>query len=215
LRETSSETVADLSFPLPEDGASLRALVQALLAERQQQQRQAEDQQRHIEEQQDHLAEQQRRAEEQQRLLAEQQRLAEEQRQKAVQLPAELLRLQVELERYKEWYYGPRADRLRSANELAQLLLNFAVEWDQKPLPADNREPQTEPDKELRRVQRRKGRRDLARFENLPVTTQFYELSAAERACPGCGQERQEIGSEERPLRTPPACAQKVCLRAL
>src|SRR5947209_15033669 len=102
----------------------------------------------------------------------EQTRRAEELQRRADDLHLELLRLQVELERYKKWYYGPRADRLRSANELAQLLLNFAVEWDQKPLPADNREPQTEPKEELRRVQRRKGRRDLARFENLPVTTQ-------------------------------------------
>jgi transposase len=29
------------------------------------------------------------------------------------------------------------------------------------------------------------------------VTTQFYELSAEERACPGCGEERKEIGAEE------------------
>jgi transposase len=46
-------------------------------------------------------------------------------------------------------------------------------------------------------VQRRPGRRNLARFEDLPVTTHVYELSAAERACSGCGQERKEIGAEE------------------
>jgi len=58
----------------------------------------------------------------------------------------------------------------------------------------DSEQP-TEPAE--RRVQRRKGRRDLARFENLPVTTQVYELSEAERACPGCGQPRKEIGADE------------------
>ena len=122
---------------------------------------------------------------------------AEEQRQKAAQLEAELLRVQLELERYKKWYYGPRADRLHSTGELAQLLLQFSEELDRKPVAADSFEPQTESSNELRRVRRRKGRRDLARFENLPVTTHVYELSAAERACPGCGHERNEIGAEE------------------
>ncbi|HSU30784.1 MAG TPA: IS66 family transposase [Bryobacteraceae bacterium] len=123
---------------------------------------------------------------------------AEEQRQKAAQLQAELLHLQLELERYKRWYYGPRADRLHTAGELAQLLLQFAEELEQQPVAADERLGlPTEPDQALRRVKRRKGRRDLARFENLPVTTHVYELNEAERACPGCGQERNEIGAEE------------------
>jgi transposase len=175
----------DSQFPhLPEDRESLRVLVQGLLRERDQNKQQADAQQR--------------RAEEQQRLLAEQQSLAEEQRRKAAQLEAELLRVQLELERYKKWYYGPRADRLRTAGELAQLLLQFAEELDRKPVAADELVgPPAEPDQALRRVKRRRGRRDLARFENLPVTTQVYELNEAERACPGCGQARKEIGSEE------------------
>jgi transposase len=49
----------------------------------------------------------------------------------------------------------------------------------------------------LRRVRRRKGRRNLADFENIPVTTHVHELGAEERACPCCGAERQEIGAEE------------------
>lgn len=132
-----------------------------------------------------------------QQQLEQQQRRAEEQSRHTAQLQTELLRLQVELERYKRWYYGSRADRLRATGELAQLLLQFAEELDQKPIPANDREQPTEPEKELRRVQRRKGRRNLARFENLPVTTHVYELSEAERACPGCGQQRKEIGVEE------------------
>jgi zinc-finger binding domain of transposase IS66 len=54
-----------------------------------------------------------------------------------------------------------------------------------------------EPEYELRRVKRRPGRRPLANFENLPVTTQVYELRGKERLCPSCGVERQEIGGEE------------------
>ena len=50
---------------------------------------------------------------------------------------------------------------------------------------------------ELRREKRRKGRRNLANFENQRVTTHVYELSEEERACPCCGLERKEIGSDE------------------
>jgi transposase len=152
---------------LPEDHAALQRLVQALRRERDQYQQQLEEQQRRAEEQSRHTA----------------------------QLQTELLRLQVELERYQKWYYGPHADRLRTPGERAQLLLQFAEELDQKPTVAADAEQPTEPVE--RRVQRRKGRRDLARFEDLPVTTHVHELSETERACPGCGQERKEIGAEE------------------
>ena len=90
---------------LPEDREALRALVQSLWRERDQHRQQA----------------------------AEQQHRAEEQSRKTAQLEAELLRLQVELERYKRWYYGPRTDRLRTAGELAQLLLQFGEELDRSP----------------------------------------------------------------------------------
>lgn len=107
------------------------------------------------------------------------------------------LRLQVELDSYKKRYYGPRADQLQSAGDLAQLLLGFAQELDRKPINPDDVRPHSEPQEELRRVKRRKGRRNLANFENLPVTTHVHELSAAERACPCCGIERKEIGTDE------------------
>ena len=108
-----------------------------------------------------------------------------------------MLRLQLELERYKKWYYGPRADRLQSSGDVAQMLLDFAGELDRKPVHPDDVPPAAEPAEELRRVRRRKGRRNLANFENLPVTTHVHELSAEERACPCCGVERQEIGADE------------------
>ncbi len=166
----------DSQLLLPDDNDALRALVQSLLCERDQHKQQAQEHKQQVD---------------------QHKREAEEQRRQTAQLEAELLRLQLELERYKKWYYGPRADRLRTAGDLAQLLLHFAEELDQKPVPAEAIEPQTEPEEEPRRVTRRKGRRNLARLENLPVTTHVYELSPAERACPGCGQQRQEIGAEE------------------
>jgi transposase len=122
---------------------------------------------------------------------------AEAQAQRAEELGVELLRLQLELERYKKWYYGPRADRLQSSGDLAQMLLTFAEERDRRPVNPDDVPSSGEPAEELRRVKRGKGRRNLANFENLPVTTQVHELNAAARACPCCGIEREEIGTDE------------------
>lgn len=48
-----------------------------------------------------------------------------------------------------------------------------------------------------RRVKRRKGRRRIADFENLPVTTHVHELSAEERKCRCCGIERRQIDQED------------------
>lgn len=124
-----------------------------------------------------------------------QEKRAEAQSKRADELYLENLCLQVELARYKKATYGPRADRL-SESQLAQMLLEFAEAFDQKPIHLEDL-PQAEPEPERRRVKRRKGRRALANFANLPVNTQVYELSAEQRLCPGCGVERNEIGSEE------------------
>jgi transposase len=133
----------------------------------------------------------------QKRRFEEQRRRVEEQQQRADDLHVENLRLQLELERFKKWYYGPRADRLQSSGDLAQLLLNFFEELERKPVHPDDIPAHAESEEELRRVKRRRGRGQLANFENLPITTHVYELSAKERACPCCGVERKEIGAEE------------------
>jgi DNA repair exonuclease SbcCD ATPase subunit len=161
---------------LPKDSESLKAVIRSLLQERDREKRRAEEQQRRAE---------------------EQQRRAEEQKLRAEQLHIEMLRLQQELERYKKWYYGPRADRLATGGDVAQLLLDFAANLDSKPVHPEDVSAAAAPAEELRRVRRRKGRRNLANFENLPVTTQVHELSAAQRACPCCGLERREIGADE------------------
>src|SRR6202522_3898756 len=116
---------------------------------------------------------------------------------RAEELYLQNLRLQLELERYKKWYYGPRADRLSSSQDLAQILLEFGEQLEAKPVQPEDVPSQAEPEYELRRVKRRRGRRNLANFENLPVTTQVYELSAEQRQCPCCGVERKEIGADE------------------
>ena len=83
--------------------------------------------------------------------------LAEHEARRNDELRVEMLRLQLELERYKKWYYGPRADRLQSSGDLAQMLLNFADELDRKPVNSDDLPSRTEAQEELRRVKRRKG----------------------------------------------------------
>jgi transposase len=112
-------------------------------------------------------------------------------------LYVEVLRLKTELDRYKKARYGPRVDQLQSMDQLAQLLLEFAEQLESKPVNPDDVPSGAEPQKELRGVKRRKGRRHLADFNHLPVTTHVYELSAEQRACCCCGLERKEIGTDE------------------
>jgi transposase len=127
----------------------------------------------------------------------EQKLQAQQQTKRAEELYLQNLRLQLELERYKKWYYGPRADRLATSEDLAQVLLDFGEQLQKKPIHPEDVPTQGEPEYELRRVKRRPGRRHLANFENLPVTTQVYELSAEPRLCPCCGVERKEMGADE------------------
>jgi transposase len=150
---------------LPQDRASLEAIVRSLLLEREQQKQRAEAE-----------------------IVGE--------RKRADELHLENLRLQLELQRYKKWRYGPRADRLTN-EEMAQAVLEFGEELQCKPIHPEDVPARAEPEYELRRVKRRPGRRHLANFENLPVTTQIYELSAQERICPCCGMARKEIGADE------------------
>jgi transposase len=108
------------------------------------------------------------------------------------------MRLEVELLRLKKWYYGPRADTLANCGEVAQMLLGFAQELESRPLdaqdlPAEAEAAQADP-KDIRRV--RPGRRNLADFDQLPLTRKEYDLPEQDKSCPCCGQERQKIGSD-------------------
>src|SRR6202795_773672 len=161
---------------IPQDREALEAMVRSLILEREEQRQRVE-----------HESE---RAND---LHGESLR----QRKRADELYLENLRLQLELQRYKKWYYGPRADRLATSADLAQALLEFGKQRQNKPIHPEERLPKAEPEYELRRVKRRRGRRNLANIENLPVTTQVYELSAEQRLCPCCGVERTEIGADE------------------
>ena len=121
---------------LPEDPTALKELLRTALAERDR-------------------AEQ--RAREHHTLAQEKTALAAQQRQRADALYIENLRLQLQLERFRKWYYGPRADRLRSSGEMAQALLDFGEELAERPVPAKEPVAASEPADELRRVKRRRG----------------------------------------------------------
>ena len=96
---------------LPEDPAALKALLRAAQAERDRAEQRA--------------AEHAQRAEAQAALAQEKAALAAQQTQRADELYLENLRLQLQLERYQKWYYGPRADRLKTRQELGQALLRL------------------------------------------------------------------------------------------
>ena len=115
-------------------------------------------------------------------------------------LEVEKLRLEMELLRFKKWYYGPRADDLQHHTDAAQLLLAFATDLESRPLEPQDLSPQSDPagtdPKTVRRV--RKGRRDLAAFDNLPVIRHVHDLSEDQKPCPCCGEVRQKIGHVNR-----------------
>jgi transposase len=118
------------------------------------------------------------------------------------QVELEKLRIEVELLRLKKLYYGPRADRLTQLGDVNQLLLEFAADLESRPVnPADVggvSEEQVKSEGEasatIRRV--RRGRRNLAAFDHLPVTRKVHDLPDDEKPCPCCGNLRQKIGEE-------------------
>jgi len=127
----------------------------------------------------------------------QQQNRADNLQKKSDDLYIENLRLQVQVDRFKRWYYGPRADRLSTVLELGQMLLAFGEEFDSKPVNKEDFPADEKPDESPRRIRKPRGRRNLENFGKLPVQEHVYELSEAERACPCCGKERKEIGADE------------------
>ena len=108
------------------------------------------------------------------------------------------LRAETELLRLKKWYYGRKADTLASQGDVAQLLLGFGAQLEARPvdlddIPADVNLQAVET-KTVRRVKR--GRRNLADFDQLPVIRQEHDLPEEHKPCPCCGEIRQRIGQE-------------------
>jgi hypothetical protein len=140
---------------LPQDREALETLVRSLILEREQQRQRVEQESKRANDLQGETLRQRKRADE---------------------LHLENLRLQLELQRYKKWYYGPRADRLATSADLAQALLDFGEQLQARSVHPEDVPPKTESEYELRRVKRRRGRRNLVNFEKLPVTTQVFAV---------------------------------------
>jgi transposase len=168
---------------LPDDAASLKAMLVSLMAAHEQEKQRAEQQAQ--------------RAEAQEQRAHQQQHRAEVLQKKSDEMYIKMLRLQVEVDRFKRWYYGPRADRLSTALELGQMLLTFGEEFDSKPINKEDLPAGEKQEEHPRRVRKARGRRNLESFNHLPVQEHVYELSEAERACSCCGKTRAEIGAEE------------------
>jgi transposase len=124
-------------------------------------------------------------------------RLAELHKQHEAQLAElelEKLRLQHQLALLAKRCYGPRADRV----DLGQLLLGFAEQLESRPVDEQDLPPGSQDAdadrKSLRRV--RRGRRDLAAFDRLPLVRCEHDLAEEHKPCPCCGQVRQRIGQE-------------------
>jgi transposase len=117
---------------------------------------------------------------------------AQELEAKAQRLEVEKLRMEVELLRLKKWYYGPRADKL----EVGQLLLDFAVALEQKPVNAQDLIPDVVPEAVTATIRRvRRGRRDIGALDKLPVIRQVHDLSDEQKHCDQ-GHSLVKIGEE-------------------
>src|SRR5580704_15182080 len=155
----------DDAFPitsLPDDPAALKSMIATLSRQRDEAARQREE-------------------------------LARRLTQRIDELHVEKLRLEMELLRLKKWYYGPRADRLNMPGDVAQMLLEFAGELEARPVNPADLPPEAVADagldanaaadaaKSVRRIKR--GRRNLAAFDHLPVTRNVHDLSDEEKRC--------------------------------
>jgi len=144
-----------------------------------------------------------RRCDEASRQRDEASRRCDEAQRQSQELEVQKLRLEMELLRLRKLYYGPRADRLSTDGDVAQMLLAFSAEMEARPLDPQDLPPGANAEagagvaqagRSVRRV--RKGRRDLAALEHLPVTRHVHDLPEDQKPCPCCGVVRDRIGEE-------------------
>jgi transposase len=130
------------------------------------------------------------------------------------ELESALIRAKHQLQRFKRWYYGPRADQLTVPDDVAQLVLEFAEHLQALPPPqiedtqaisADAPPPEVAelPGVDLATVRKVSkgtsgggGRRNLAQWDELPTIRKEYDLADEQKACPCCHALRTQIGQE-------------------
>jgi transposase len=174
---------------LPDDPAALKEIIATLRHERDEASRRRDEAQHQYDEQ-TRQRDEARRCIEQLESRAQQLEIEKQ----AIELKA--LRFEVELLRLRKLYYGPRADRLSTVGDVAQMLLDFAVDLERRPVNAQDVPPDTSgPEVQtIRRV--RRGRRDLAALAILPVVRREHDLPENQKPCPCCGGMREKIGEE-------------------
>lgn len=115
------------------------------------------------------------------------------------------LAAEMDLLRLRKQYYGRKADRMTTSADAAQLVLEFTQRLEALPVPeVEDVEAVTEDPQpidlgqveltEVRKV--RRGRRNLAVFDQLPVVRKEHDLSEQQKACPCCGESRTRMGQE-------------------
>ena len=108
-------------------------------------------------------------------------------------LAMDKLRLEYRLMVLLKRSYGPRADKVGTG----QLLLEFAELLEQKPLDSAPEEAApVQPVETPSRHIRRRGRRNLADYKDLPVQQHIHDLPEEEKNCPVCQRMRQEMGRD-------------------
>jgi transposase len=124
---------------------------------------------------------------------------------KADQLAARTLKLEAALLKLRKLYYGPRADRFATVEQVDQLLLDFGSSLLERPVePADVAEEdrpavvEAGPQARTARVARR-GRRNLrsGELEHLPERRVEHDLEPDRKACPCCGTQRCRVSTQE------------------
>jgi len=107
------------------------------------------------------------------------------------------LQLEVRLAKALKQVYGPRADRV---SDPAQLVLDFARQWEALPIRPEDLSAATaeaaEADRLVPRRLRTRGRRDLGALDHLPLIEKTYEPEGDLCRCPACQNLREKIGAE-------------------
>jgi transposase len=108
------------------------------------------------------------------------------------QLELDKMLLQHRLDVLLKQAYGPRADRI----DPAQIMLAFADQLESRPVNPADLPAEASAATATRRV--RRGRRNLAAFEDLEVIQKVVDLPDEQKPCPCCGTLRQRMGQDTR-----------------
>lgn len=112
-----------------------------------------------------------------------------------------LTKVNAQLLKLRKMYYGPRADRFTTIEQVAQLPLEFTQDLVERPVnpkdvPQEDRAGVVEAGTQARTAKvSRRGRRDLTskEYEHLPERIVEHDLSSEQKKCTCCGEERCKV----------------------